>query len=78
MFLRYLPTNDLIEVLDLPDVINPFMQTVHGKLQSGEDTTDIDDFNKSQLTFPSGETLPLCWTDAHYRDHLLKPDSFLD
>ena len=23
-----------------------------------------------ELTFPSGEPLPLCWTDGHYREHV--------
>ena len=70
MFLKYLPNNDLIEVLNLPDVINPFTQTIHGKSQSGEDTRSIDDFNKCDLAFPSGEPLPLCWRDVHYRDQI--------
>jgi hypothetical protein len=29
---------------------------------------DPEKFAKSELQFPSGEPLPRCWLDAHYRD----------
>jgi hypothetical protein len=67
MFLKHTPTGDLIEVIDLPDVIDPFSATVRGRQQAGEDTMDIDEFEKTDLVFPSGEPLPLCWRDSHYR-----------
>lgn len=70
MFLKHIPSDSLIEVLDLHDVIDPSSTMVHGRLQVGEDTMDVDDFEKSELMFPSGEPLPLCWRDVQYRDHI--------
>ena len=70
MYLKHVPTGGLIEVLDLSNMVDPFLFTVRGKSQAGEDTVDIDFFNKSDLIFPSGEPLPLCWRDTHYRKHI--------
>ena len=36
----------------------------------GEDP--MEKFAKADLQFPSGEPLPRCWLDAHYRDQELK------
>ncbi len=66
MFLKDLNTNGLIEVLNMKDVFDPFSTRVHGRTQAGEDTMDEVDVDKDQLTFPSGEPLPLCWRDSHY------------
>ncbi len=68
MFLRDLTTNGLIEVLDLKSVFDPFITIVHGRTQIGEDTMDEVDCEKSSLVFPSGELLPKCWCDSHYRE----------
>lgn len=70
MFMRDLTTNGLIEVLDMKSVFDPFSTTVHGRTQIGEDTMDEVDVEKAKLVFPSGETLPRCWIDSHYRDVL--------
>ena len=69
MFLKDLATNGLIEVLDMKEVFDPFSATVHGRSQMGEDTMDEGVFEKAQLVFPSGEPLPRCWCDSHYRQH---------
>jgi len=29
-----------------------------------------ENFLKTELAFPSGERLPLCWTDGLYREHV--------
>jgi hypothetical protein len=70
MYLKHIPTGDLIEVLKLSDVVDPFLATVRGKSQAGEDTLNIGDFEKHELVFPSGEPLPLCWRDNQYRRHI--------
>lgn len=69
MFLTDLKTNGLIQVMDLNEVFDPFRSRIHGRTQAGEDTMDEGDFEKGQLTFPSGEPLPRCWTDSQYRRH---------
>lgn len=67
MFLRDMNTYGLIEVLDMNDVFNPFTTSVHGLTQVGEDTMDEVEVEKKTLVFPSGEALPQCWQDSHYR-----------
>ena len=69
MFLKDLNTRGLIEVLELKDVFDPFSTRVRGRTQVGEDTMDEVEVDKAQLTFPSGEVLPRCWRDSHYRRH---------
>ena len=59
----------LVEVLSLNDLFNPNHETVVGRLHFGEEMQDPEKFAKSDLVFPSGETLPQCWMDVHYRDH---------
>jgi hypothetical protein len=69
MFLKITKTGDLIEVLDIKELIDPFIPAIQGRTQAGEDTMDTDDFKKTDLIFPSGESLPLCWRDSQYRVH---------
>jgi hypothetical protein len=66
MYLKHVPTGALIEVLNLSNIVNPFLFAVRGKSQADEDAADIDFFNKTDLVLPSGEPLPLCWIDRHY------------
>lgn len=70
MFLKQMTTGDLVEVIDLTDVINPYSSTIRARVHAGEEINRPDTFLKTELTFPSGETLPLCWTDGHYREHV--------
>lgn len=70
MFLKHVPTGDLVEVIDLPDVINPYSATIRVRAQIGELVQRAENFLKTELAFPSGEPLPLCWTDGHYREHI--------
>jgi hypothetical protein len=69
MFLKHAPTGDLVEVIDLPDVINPSSPTIRARSHSGDIIQRPENFLKSELIFPSGEPLPLCWRDAHYYEH---------
>lgn len=68
MFLKHQENGDLIEVLDLPALFDPFKQDVSGRYHAGEEMQETSSFTKSELVFPSGETLPACWTDGKYRE----------
>jgi hypothetical protein len=72
MFLKDKSKDDLVEVLTLKDLFDPFSGTLIGRYQHGEDPQDPETFKKSELTFLSGEALPRCWVDAHYRDSELQ------
>lgn len=62
----------MIDVLSLVDLINPNRDEIIGRYQEGEEAQDPMKFKKSALIFLSGESLPRCWTDPHYRDDELK------
>ena len=68
MFLKHAGSGDLVEAMDLSAVFDPFIQKVSVRSQAGEDTMDVYSYEKSDLVFPSGETLPRCWCDSHYRN----------
>lgn len=68
MFLKDAKTEDLLEAIDLQEVFDPFVESIMARTQAGEDTMDIISFRKSDLVFPSGEPLPSCWRDSHYRE----------
>ena len=69
MFLKHVPSDELVEVIDLPDVINPNTPTVRARAHTGDLIQRPENFLKSELAFPSGEALPQCWIDAHYYEH---------
>ncbi len=68
MFLKDTISGDLVRVDDLDLLFNPLKPTIIGRDQAGEEEQDAMTFIKGQLVFPSGEPLPRCWTDAHYRE----------
>lgn len=70
MLLEHRPSGSLVEVLTLEDLYNPCRTYITGQLQMGEEMQDPEIFQKSELIFPSGETLPCCWWDAHYRQQI--------
>ncbi len=72
MFLKEKGSNDLVEVLDLKELFDPFCNDLTGRYQHGEEPQDPATFKKVALVFPSGEPLPRCWVDAHYRDDELQ------
>ncbi|MBY6071979.1 acetyltransferase [Marinobacter salsuginis] len=69
MFVAEKATGHLIEVLDTQALFDPHVQEVRGSLHYGEEAQDPESFAKSELAFPSGEALPVCWTDPDYRRH---------
>lgn len=69
MFLKEKNTNHLVEVLSLQQLFDPFRSHVSGRYHYGEEAQDPEELAKTNLIFPSGEALPQCWLDSHYRDH---------
>ncbi len=70
MFLLHRPTQVLVEILNLGDLFDPFDTEVLGMSHAGEELQDPALFPKVEMGFPSGEALPICWLDSHYREHL--------
>ena len=68
MFMKDKKSGDLVEVLDINELINPAADTVTGRFHAGEEMPERQPFAKSALLFPSGEALPRCWSDPHYKD----------
>ncbi len=67
MLMRNKETEDLIQITDLEALTSPFDEAVAGRNQAGQEEQDTKKFSKAILTFPSGESLPRCWTDSEYR-----------
>jgi hypothetical protein len=68
MFLKHKDSGKLVELLGLIDLFNPMHKVVVGRYHAGEELQDPEQFRKEELIFCSGEPLPKCWTDVHYRD----------
>ncbi|HID83037.1 MAG TPA: acetyltransferase [Chromatiales bacterium] len=68
MFLVQRDTGHLVEVLDVKQLFDPFEKEFKGRLSVGEDLPDPEMFKKTDVLFQSGESLPRCWLDEHYRD----------
>ncbi|OGI44208.1 MAG: acetyltransferase [Candidatus Muproteobacteria bacterium RIFCSPHIGHO2_01_FULL_65_16] len=68
MYLKHKKSGDLVEVLDLDALFDPFKSDIRGRFHAGEELPEPAGFRKAELIFPSGEKLPRCWVDAHYHD----------
>lgn len=68
MFLKQKKTEKLVEVLGMTDLFNPNHQAIVGRFHVGEEMQEPERFSKSDVCFPSGEELPRCWVDPHYRE----------
>jgi hypothetical protein len=68
MLLKTRSNEHMVEVTNLIDLMNLNVTRVIGRYQEGEEQQDPESFNKAELVFLSGEDLPRCWTDPHYRD----------
>ncbi|MGK7927193.1 MAG: acetyltransferase [Spirulina sp.] len=72
MFLQHKPTGDLVEVLSMDLMANPCQDKIIGRFHVGEEMQEEETFLKSDLVFPSGETLPACWLNpAYHRERVL-------
>jgi len=67
MYLTHVPSGDLVEVLDQMSLFDPCRERVAGRLHAGEELQEAEQFDKTDLRFPSGEGLPRCWLDPDYR-----------
>lgn len=67
MFLQEKGTDHVVEVLGLAELFDPFTADVAGRYHMGEEMGEEARFAKSTLMFQSGEDLPRCWRDPHYR-----------
>lgn len=67
MFLKDKNSGDLVEVMDIEALLDPNRESVTVSRHAGEEKGDPAESRKSSLAFPSGESLPLCWLDPHYR-----------
>ncbi len=69
MFLKERDSGHLVEVLSLNDLFDPYQSELVGRYHHGEEMQDPEKYAKRSLVFMSGELLPRCWLDPHYRDH---------
>ena len=67
MYLKHTKNGDLVEVLDITAMADPCRNEISGRYHAGEEMPDAAMFAKSELVFPSGESLPKCWTTPDYK-----------
>jgi hypothetical protein len=72
MFLKDSSNGHLVEVLDTVTLFDPSETHFEGRYNWGEDLPEPEPFAKANVIFPSGEPLPRCWVDMHYRDDELR------
>lgn len=68
MFVKQKSSQHMVEVLSLNDLFDPFRETIVGRYNFGEELPEPEHFPKKDLEFLSGEPLPQCWIDPHYRN----------
>ena len=74
MFLKSKSHGELIELLEVQDLYDPFKKEILGRFHAGEELQEPEQFSKSELIFPSGEALPQCWLDSDYQ-HIMHKQS---
>lgn len=67
MYLKQIANGDLVEILELQGLFDPFQSVVQGRVHAGEELQEPAQFPKAELVFPSGEHLPQCWINPDYR-----------
>ena len=72
MFLKQCSSGHLVEVIDQSALFDPHNASFRGRLNIGEEIPEEEDFAKVDVCFLSGEALPRCWLDVHYRDAELR------
>ncbi len=72
MFLKQKSTGYLVELVSLGNMYDPCQDKVTGKVHAGQEMQDPEIFLKSDLIFPSGESLPLCWLNPKYQEVINK------
>ena len=74
MFLKSKSHGELIELIEVQDLYDPFKKEILGRFHAGEELQEPEQFLKSELIFPSGEALPQCWLDSDYQ-HIMHKQS---
>ena len=69
MLLKSQKTKGLIKISELDALIDPFKDKVEGQIQAGQNEQPPEPFDKKDLVFPSGESLPTCWLDSDYKSN---------
>lgn len=67
MLLQNKENGTLVEIMDIQEVMSPTHDEIMVRVQDGQEEQDPESIQKQSLIFPSGESLPLCWLDADYR-----------
>jgi len=67
VYLKHKTSGSMVEILDVASLCDPCREVVPGRYHAGEELQDPMNFSKQELTFPSGEALPRCWIDPHYK-----------
>ena len=67
MFLKTKTDGSLVEVVRVDQLMDPFSSSLVGRMHAGEEMQDSELFDKNELAFPSGESLPICWLKANYQ-----------
>ena len=75
MFLKQKSSGDLVELVSLDTIYDPCQDTVTAKIHAGQEMQDPETFLKSDLIFPSGESLPLCWVNPKYQEVIQKKEA---
>ena len=69
MLLKNKQDDELIEISEIGELIDPFKDKVTGQMQAGQNEQPPEPFDKQNLVFPSGENLPQCWLDSNYKSN---------
>ncbi len=72
MLLKNKANDHMVDVVNFDDLINLNLDEIYVRYQEGEEQQDPERINKANLVFLSGEALPRCWTDSHYRDNEIR------
>ena len=67
MLLKSKEEEALIQINEVHELTDPFKEEVKGQVQAGQNEQPAESFKKSDLVFPSGESLPQCWVDSNYK-----------
>lgn len=67
MLLKNKNDDGLVKISEIDELIDPFKEQVTGQTQAGQNEQPPKPFNKKDLVFPSGESLPVCWLDSNYK-----------
>lgn len=67
MLLKSKKEDGLVQIQEVDELIDPFKEEVMAQVQAGQNEQPPESFKKSDLVFPSGESLPQCWVDSNYK-----------